>query len=92
MAPRTPESLEQEAREAAEWLDQLDPATTTAENPRDLRRIGLAKLELAAAERKLSLAVLDARDQGRSWAQIALVLGMSTKDAQERFIKGEILN
>jgi hypothetical protein len=83
--PRTREQLEQAAAEAEAWLDSLDPAETPAEDPRDLRRIGLALADVAKAERDLADAVADARRNGRSWGEIALVLGVSKQAARQRY-------
>lgn len=85
MMPRTRQQIEAAAADAAVWLDSLDPATTPAEDPRDLRRIGLALSDVAGAERELTDAVQEARGHGRSWAQIALVLGISKQAAQARY-------
>lgn len=83
--PRTREQLEQAATEATAWLDSLDPVTTPAEDPQDLRRIGLALVDLAAAEQELADAVAEARGNGRSWGEIAMVLGVSKQAARERY-------
>lgn len=83
--PRTREQLEQAAADAEAWLDSLDPAETPAEDPRDLRRIGLALADVAKAERDLADAVADARRNGRSWGEIALVLGVSKQAARQRY-------
>lgn len=83
--PRTREQLEQAAKTTQEWLDSLDPSETPAEDPRDLRRIGLALGEVAAAERELEDAVAAARDNGRSWGDIAMALGVSKQAARERY-------
>jgi hypothetical protein len=83
--PRTREQLEKAAAEAEAWLDSLDPAETPAEDPRDLRRIGLALADVAKAERDLADAVADARRNGRSWGEIALVLGVSKQAARQRY-------
>lgn len=82
---RTREELEQAAADAEAWLDSLDPVETPAEDPSDLRRIGLALGDLATAERELADAVAAARRQGRSWSEIAMVLGVSKQAARERY-------
>jgi tRNA A37 N6-isopentenylltransferase MiaA len=81
VVPRTREQLEQAAAEAEAWLNSLDPATTSAEDPQDLRRVGRALAEVADAEGKLADAVAGARRNGRSWAKIAMVLGVSKQAA-----------
>ena len=83
--PRTREQLEQAAAHAEAWLDSLGPAETPADDPRDLRRIGLALADLAKAEGDLADAVVSARRNGRSWGEIALVLGVSKQAARQRY-------
>jgi DNA-directed RNA polymerase specialized sigma24 family protein len=83
--PRTREELEMAAAEANAWLDSLDPATTPAEDTADLRRIGQALRNVAGAESELADAVAAARLHGRSWGDIALVLGTSRQAARQRF-------
>jgi DNA-directed RNA polymerase specialized sigma24 family protein len=83
--PRTREELERAANEAETWLDSLDPATTPAEDPADLRRIGLALRELADKQRDLEEAVAAARANGRNWGEIGLVLGISRQSTRERY-------
>lgn len=67
------------------WLDQLDPTTTTATDASDLRRIGLAVIDAENANTEIAAGVQAARLNGRSWAEIALVLGVSRQAAQQRF-------
>ena len=83
--PRTREELERAAAEAETWLDSLDPAATPADDPSDLRRIGLALRGLADEQREVDEAVAAARANGRSWAEIGLVLGISRQSARERY-------
>lgn len=83
--PRTREELQRAADDATAWLDSLDPAATPAENPADLRRIGLALRALADEQREVDDAVAAARDNGRSWGEIGLVLGISRQAARERY-------
>lgn len=83
--PRTREELERAADQAEAWLDSLDPAATPAEDPADLRRIGLALRALAEDQQELDRAVTAARTNGRSWAEIGLVLGITRQSARERY-------
>lgn len=83
--PRTREQLEKAAADAEAWLDALDPATTPAEDPVDLRRIGVALRGLADEQREVERAVAAARANGRSWGEIGLVLGVSRQAARERY-------
>ena len=72
-------------RRAEAWLDGLDPAATPAEDPKELRRIGLAKRDIHAAEDELRAAVRQARAAGYSWSAIGRTLGITRQAAQERF-------
>lgn len=83
--PRTREELEQAATDAEAWLDSLDPEATPAEDPADLRRIGLALRAQAEKQREVDEAVAAARAGGRSWSEIGLVLGVSRQAARERY-------
>ncbi len=83
--PRTREELEKAATDAETWLESLDPSGTPAEDPTDLRRIGLALRNLADDQREVDEAVAAARENGRSWGEIGLVLGISRQAARERY-------
>jgi len=83
--PRTREELEKAATDAETWLESLDLAATPAEDPTDLRRIGLALRDLADDQREVDEAVAAARENGRSWGEIGLVLGISRQAARERY-------
>ncbi len=83
--PRTREELERAATEAQAWLNSLDPAATPAEDPSDLRRIGLALRGLADEQREVDESVAAAHANGRSWGEIGLVLGISRQSARERY-------
>lgn len=84
-APRTDEAAQTAAAEA--WLDSLDPAETPADDPRDLRRVGLAQRALEDAERDLHAAVSEAREAGKTWSEIGRSLGVTRQAAQMRFGK-----
>lgn len=85
--PRTPEQLRHAAEDAERWLDSLDPAAISSPDAdaSDLRRIGRAVVETARNEAELAEAVATARTNGRSWGQIATILGVSRQSARERF-------
>lgn len=68
-----------------QWLDQLDPATTTSYDATHHRRIIAAGKALADAEDQLRHAVAAARAAGYSWALIGASLGVSRQAAQQRF-------
>jgi hypothetical protein len=68
-----------------DWLDSLDPATGSASDAADLRRIGAAVDRAETAEQELIGAIAAARKKGRSWSTIGMVLGISKQAAQQRF-------
>lgn len=70
---------------AVEFLDRLDPETSPADDPVELRRIGLAVRGIEASQDELREAVAAARASGRSWSHIGMVLGVTKQAAQERF-------
>jgi len=86
--PRTREELEEAAARAERLLDELDPRVLldSATRVDDLREVGVALTEVAAAERHLFEAVKAARANHRSWGEIASVLGISKQGARDRFI------
>jgi hypothetical protein len=73
------------AAEFENWLDQLDPATTPAEDIADLRAVAEAVSDRDAAEQQVRAAVDAARANGRSWARIGIALGVSRQAAHERY-------
>jgi hypothetical protein len=85
--PRTREELDQAAADAERWLDEMDPAELDdpAADSAGLRRIGLALEAVTSSENELAEAVRLARDDGRSWNDIAVVLGISRQAAQKRY-------
>jgi hypothetical protein len=85
--PRTREQLEKAAAEARDWLDNLDPddPSVTVEDTADLRAVGLALAAIAASEANLAATVAAARANGRSWARIGAILGVSKQAAMRRF-------
>jgi len=70
---------------AERLLDALDPATSPADDPIELRRIGLAQRDIAAAEDGLRKAVRAARAAGYTWADVGRTLGVTRQAAQLRF-------
>ena len=85
--PRTREQLEQAAAAAEAWLDGLDPADgdLRVDDPEDLRQIARALRTAVEAEEVLTLSIGSARANGRSWNEIARVLGMSRQATQKRY-------
>lgn len=85
--PRTREQLQKAVAETEEWLDQLDPGAIVSpgSDAADLRAIGAALHAVATSDLGLADNVAKARANGRSWTQIAAVLGVSKQAARERF-------
>jgi hypothetical protein len=83
--PRTSQELAQAAADADAWLDSLDPAATPFEDTADLYRIGAALAVVADGSRELDEAVQSAHANGRTWGEIALVLGVSRQAARQRY-------
>lgn len=83
--PRTRHELEQAAAETEKWLESLDPAPDDWDDPADLRAIGEALRAVADGESALAQAVKAARSNGRSWSEVAMVLGVSRQAARERY-------
>lgn len=84
---RTREQLELAVTETEAWLEKLDPAALASPDSdgADLRAIGEALLAVATVDLSLAKTVSTAREHGRTWTQIAAVLGVSKQAARERF-------
>lgn len=67
------------------WLASLEHGSAEAQDASDLREIGAALIGIEAAEASLTAAVEKARANGRSWTDIANVLGVSRQAARQRF-------
>ncbi len=85
--PRTREQLEKALADTEAWLDNLDPKSLASpeSDGADLRAIGEALRTVAASDLRLAEQVAGARANGRTWTQIAAVLGVSKQAARERF-------
>jgi hypothetical protein len=85
--PRTRAQLQQALADTEAWLDGLDPTALASpdSNGEDLRAIGDALHTVAASDLSLAEQVAKARANGRTWTQIAAVLGVSKQAARERF-------
>lgn len=68
-------------------LDQLTPSTTPARDATHFRNIVAAKHDLATANKRLRLAVEQARAAGESWTTIGVALGTTRQAAQQRFAR-----
>jgi hypothetical protein len=81
------EQLQKAVADTEAWLDQLDPETIASpqSGAEDLRAIGEALRAVAASDLRLADEVTQARANGRTWTQIAAVLGVTKQAARERF-------
>jgi hypothetical protein len=68
-----------------EWLASLEDGGGDARDAADLRAVGEALIAVDEAADGLASAVAAAREAGRSWTEIANVLGTSRQAAWERF-------
>lgn len=85
--PRTREQLRKAVADTDAWLDSLDPRALPSPDSdgTDLRAIGDALRAVAAGDLALAEEVARARANGRTWTQIAAVLGVTKQAARERF-------
>ena len=85
--PRTRDQLKKAAADAEALVDRLEAEGTGVrlDGPADLRQIARALHAVVDAEKMLTLAVGSARANGRSWNEIARVLGMSRQATQKRY-------
>lgn len=81
----TPDEIHEASVRAEQWLDQLDPASLEWTIDEPLRRVVLARHDVAVAERALQSAVTTAKDEGHTWAEVGATLGVSRQAAHERF-------
>lgn len=85
--PRTHAQLQQALADTEAWLDTLDPAALASPDSdgEDLRAVGEALRAVAVSDLTLAEQVGTARANGRTWTQIAAVLGVTKQAARERF-------
>ena len=81
----TDDQIEQAAARFEQLADGLDPATAQVDHTDDLRQIASVSEAIRADEARLREAIEVARAHGRSWNQIAVVLGVSRQAARQRF-------
>jgi hypothetical protein len=81
----TDAQIEEAARRFEQLADQLDPATTAADDLSDLRAIAEAADQVRRDEALVTERVAAARARGRSWNRIAIALGVSRQAARHRF-------
>lgn len=68
-----------------EWLAGLEDGHGEAKDGADLRAVGEALVAVDEAQAELVAAVASARGHGRSWTDVANVLGVSRQAARQRF-------
>jgi hypothetical protein len=74
--------------ESERMLDELDPATiTAADRLEDLRAVRAIVDEQAELDERLADAVADAHANGRSWSDIATVLGVTKQSAHAKYAR-----
>jgi hypothetical protein len=85
--PRTQAQLQKALADTEAWLDTLDVAALASPDSdgEDLRAVGDALRAVAASDLTLAQQVQAARANGRTWTQIAAVLGVTKQAARERF-------
>jgi hypothetical protein len=85
--PRTREQLQKALADIEAWLDSLDPKALASPDSdgSDLYAIGEALRAVAVNDLILADQVAKARANGRTWTQIAAVLGVTKQAARERF-------
>lgn len=72
--------------EALERLEALDPETAVVHDRSDTDDIRAAVRMREMAKEKLDKAVIDARDRGLTWIEIALALGVSPQAARKKYL------
>jgi len=85
--PRTREQLQKALTDTEAWLDSLDSKALASPDSdgSDLYAIGEALRAVAVSDLILADQVAKARASGRTWTQIAAVLGVTKQAARERF-------
>lgn len=85
---RSAEEIAKAAAESEAWMNAVEPdelPASSIDDRKDLRQIGTSLIAIETAERALVSAVSHARAHGRSWTEIANVLGVSRQAARQRF-------
>ncbi|HEX3900196.1 MAG TPA: hypothetical protein VHW74_13590 [Mycobacteriales bacterium] len=77
--------IERAAQRYEQLTNNLDPAAVNVEQTEDLQSIATVAEAVRADEARLRDVVESAREQGRSWNQIAVALGVSRQAARQRF-------
>lgn len=83
--PHTDDEIREAAERFERMADELDPETAEVVSTEDLRGVAAAAEVVRRDEELLRETVEVAREQGRSWNQIAVALGVSRQAARQRF-------
>lgn len=85
--PRNREQLEEAGRKAEAWLGSLDidAINSPDADATTLRALAVVTRRLADDATEQAAAVEQARRAGKTWTQIAVILGVSRQAATERF-------
>lgn len=78
--------IEAAARKFEELADSFDLNAVNVDDTEDLRAIAQVSDALRADELDLFEAVVNARQRGRSWTEIAMSLGVTRQAARQRFV------
>jgi len=83
--PYTMREILEQADDLAKQFEEYEPKPGDRRDARALRDVAKARLTVSRAESDLVDAVVIARAEGHSWTMIGLMLGVSGKQAEERF-------
>lgn len=83
--PHTDDEIREAAERFERMADEFDPETAEVVSTEDLRGVAAAAEVVRRDEELLRETVEVAREQGRSWNQIAVALGVSRQAARQRF-------
>lgn len=83
--PRTRDDIAQAAEAAADLIENLSDDDVEFRPAADMRALGLALAAVAAAEANLAACVDVCRENGRTWPEIGMVLGVSKQAAAKRY-------
>jgi hypothetical protein len=76
---------EEEIQRAAKLAEEFDPSSAPVDDTTDLRGIAEAVDSVGSGAARVRELVALARNNGRSWGEIGIALGISREAARERF-------
>jgi hypothetical protein len=74
-----------EIQRAAKLAEEFDPGGLKPDDTTDLRVLATAVDEVRTGQDRVRELVANARNNGRSWGEIGVALGVSRQAARERF-------